>query len=237
MSRVRTKIIACKTVIEEMQGLLPPAIETLTLESGLHLHPDKLRDALQSTIDEITAHTETIVLGYGLCSMGVIGLRATHSTLVIPRIDDCIAMFLGSRQAYKRELKQEPGTYFLSKGWIEAGITLLDELRMMETRYGKKRAEWVMKRMLQNYKRLAFIDMGYQDQEKYRQLSRKAAEKFNLNYQEIKGTPEFLGMICNGPWDDEFVVAPPGHTIHLEDFGILPAREQQPSAVLGEETG
>ncbi|MGD8986108.1 MAG: DUF1638 domain-containing protein, partial [Desulfobacteraceae bacterium] len=182
-----------------------------------------------------TADTETIILGYGLCSMGVIGLRATHSTLVIPRIDDCVAMFLGSRQAYKKELKQEPGTYFLSKGWIEAEITPLDELRMMEARYGKRRAEWVMKRMLQNYKRLAFIDMGYQDQEKYRQLSRKAAEKFNLYYQEIKGTPEFLGMICNGPWDDEFVVAPPGHTIHLEDFGILPAREQQPSSLLREE--
>jgi hypothetical protein len=237
MSRVRTKIIACKTVIEEMQGLLPPDLESITLESGLHLRPDKLRSELQATIDEITADTETIILGYGLCSMGVIGLRATHSTLVIPRIDDCVAMFLGSRQAYKKELKQEPGTYFLSKGWIEAGITLLDELRMMEARYGKRRAEWVMKRMLQNYKRLAFIDMGYQNQEKYRQFSRRAAKELNLSYHEIKGTPELLAKICNGPWDDGFVVAPPGHKIRLEDFGILPAREQQPSGLLGEETG
>ena len=225
MSRVRTKIIACKTVIEEMQGLLPPDLESITLESGLHLRPDKLRSELQATIDEITADTETIILGYGLCSMGVIGLRATHSTLVIPRIDDCVAMFLGSRQAYKKELKQEPGTYFLSKGWIEAEITPLDELRMMEARYGKRRAEWVMKRMLQNYKRLAFIDMGYKDQDKYRQFSRRAAKELGLSYQEIKGTPELLAKICNGPWDDGFVVALPGHTIRLQDFGIFQATE------------
>ena len=221
MSHGRTKIIACKTVIQEMQGLLPPDLESITVESGLHLRPDKLRGELQAAVNEITAQTEAIILGYGLCSMGVIGLRSTHSTLVIPRIDDCIAMFLGSRRAYKKVLRREPGTYFLSKGWIDAGITLLDELRMMEARYGKTRAAWVMKRMLENYKRLAFIDMGYQDQEKHRQFSRRAAKKLGLSYEEIRGTRELLTKMCIGPWDDEFVVAPPGHKIRLEDFKLF----------------
>ena len=183
-------------------------------------------------IDEITAHTETIILGHGLCSMGVIGLKATHSTLVIPRQDDCIAIFLGSRRAYKQALNQEPGTYFLSKGWIDAGITIVDELKRMEERYGKERAERVMKRMLQHYKRLAFIDMGYQNQEKYRKFSRMAAKRLNLNYHEIKGTPALLGKICNGPWDDEFAVAPPCDAMRLEGFGMAPFREQQPSGLL-----
>lgn len=227
VSREGTKIIACRTVIEEMQQLLPSDMTPLSLMSGLHLHPDKLRAALQALIDEITADTETILLGYGMCSMGVIGIKATNSTLVIPRQDDCIAIFLGSRRAYKRELNKEPGTYFLSKGWINAGITLLDELKSIEKRYGKMRAERVMKRMLQHYRRLAFIDMGYQDQELYRQFSRRAAEKLNLYYQEIKGTSRLLEKICSGPWDNEFVIAPPGHIICLEDFGMVPAREQQ----------
>ena len=223
MSASRSKIIACKTMLEEMKPLLPPDLESLSLESGLHLHPDKLRNALQALIDEITADTKIIILGYGLCSMGVIGLKAADSTLVVPQIDDCVAIFLGSRRAYKRELSEEPGTYFLSKGWIEAGITLLDELKRMEQRYGKRRAEQLMERMLQQYRRLAFIDMGHQDQEPYRQFSRRAAKKLNLYYQEIKGTPEFLKKMCNGPWDEEFVVAPPGHPIRLEDFGMTPA--------------
>jgi len=218
-------------VIGEMQQMLPSDMESLVLESGLHLHSDRLRGALQAMIDDITADTETIILGYGLCSMGVIGLKAAHSTLVIPRQDDCISIFLGSRRAYKEALNQEPGTYFLSKGWITAGITLLDELKRMEERYGKKRAELVMKRMLQHYRRLAFIDMGYQNQEKYREFSRMAAKRLNLYYQEIKGTSELLRKICNGPWDNEFVVAPPGHSIDLEDFGMAPAGEQQPSGL------
>ena len=221
MTHGQMKIIACRTLIEEMQQLLPSGMQALTLESGLHLHPDKLRDALQAMVDDITADTETIILGYGLCSMGVIGLKAGHSTLVIPRQHDCISIFLGSRRAYEKALDQEPGTYFLSKGWIDAGITLLDELKRMEERYGKKRAKRVMKRMLQHYRRLAFIDMGYQDQEPYRQFSRRAAREFNLTYEEITGTTELLRRICQGPWDDEFVVAPPGHTVGLEDFGMV----------------
>jgi hypothetical protein len=212
-------------------------MEPLTLDSGLHLHPEKLRGTLQAMIDDITADTETIILGFGLCSMGVLGLKASHSTLVIPCLDDCIALFLGSRKAYLKALSQEPGTYFLSRGWIDAGITLLDELRSMEERYGKRRAELVMRRMLQHYRRLAFIDMGYQDQERYRQFSQEAARRFNLYYQEIKGTPELLRKICNGPWDDEFVVAPSGHIIHLEDFGMVPAREQQPIGPSRENNG
>ena len=207
--------------------MLPSDMEPLVVESGLHLHPDKLRVALQETIDEITAHTETIILGYGLCSMGVIGLKATHSTLVIPRQDDCIAILLGSRRAYKEQLDQEPGTYFLSRGWIDAGITLLDELKRMEERYGKRRAERVMKRMLEHYTRLAFIDMGCEDQERYRRFAQGAAKALNLCYEEIQGTSGLLGKICNGPWDDEFVVVPPGHPIRLEDFGMVLAGEKQ----------
>ena len=222
-------MIACRTVLEEMQDVLPPDLESLALESGLHLDPEKLRGALQAMIDEITNETETIILGFGLCSLGVIGLRATNSTLVIPRVDDCIAILLGSRRAYQQELKREPGTYFLSKGWIDARITILDELKRMEERYGQRNAGRIMKRMFRNYRRLAFIEMGRQDQEPYRQFSRRAAKELGLTYQAIKGTPRLLGKICNGPWDDDFVVAPPRHTIRLEDFGMAPAGVQEPS--------
>jgi hypothetical protein len=115
MGPVQTVIIACKTIVNEMLPFLSPDTTYQSVEPGLHLQPEKLRSALQAMIDDITAHTATIVLGYGLCSMGVIGLQAACSTLVVPRQDDCIAIFLGSRRAYKMELNQEPGTYFLNQ--------------------------------------------------------------------------------------------------------------------------
>jgi hypothetical protein len=221
MGSVQTRIVACKTVLNEMRPFLSSNVICHTVEPGLHMEPAKMRDALQAIIDRITADTETIILGYGLCSMGVIGLQTRHSQLIIPRQEDCIAILLGSRSAYLKELKHEPGTYFLSKGWIDAGITLLDELKKMQQRCGERRANRVIARMLRNYRRLVFINMGYHDPEPYRQFSRKAAKLLKLDYQEIRGTPGFLSKICNGPWDDDFVVASAGQTISLADFKMV----------------
>jgi len=47
MELARTKIIACATVIEEMLPLLPPEVQTQTLDFGLHLRPEGLRRSLQ----------------------------------------------------------------------------------------------------------------------------------------------------------------------------------------------
>jgi hypothetical protein len=234
MGPVRTSIVACKTLINEMRSFLPSNAIYYCVEPGLHMNPGQMRDALQAIIDRITADMDKIILGYGLCSMGVIGLRAPHSQLVIPRQDDCIAILLGSRRAYLKELIREPGTYFLSKGWIDAGITLLDELGKMRQRYGARRAERVISRMLQHYRRLVFINMGYHDPEPYRQFSREAAEVLKLDFQEIKGTPEFLTKICNGPWDDDFVVAPAGHTISLADFKMVTSSNPHGGRSLGD---
>ena len=65
-----------------MQHLLPSDMEPLTLDSGLHLHLEKLQGKLQAMIDEITAQTETIILRYGLCSMGVLGRKEAGSGII-----------------------------------------------------------------------------------------------------------------------------------------------------------
>ncbi|HZL04222.1 MAG TPA: DUF1638 domain-containing protein, partial [Coriobacteriia bacterium] len=104
MNDANLHVIACATVIEEMSPFLPSGVGRRTLDFGLHTDPDRLRATLQATIAEVAASAPagseepiTIILGYGLCSQGVVGLRAEGCRLVIPRVDDCIALFLGSR--------------------------------------------------------------------------------------------------------------------------------------------
>ncbi|MGZ9166626.1 MAG: DUF1638 domain-containing protein [Anaerolineales bacterium] len=92
---------------------------------------------MQEKIDQASQHADVLLLGYGLCSMAVVGLHATTSHLVIPRVDDCIAIFLGSCKAYKEQSQQEPGTYDLTKGWIEAGDTPFQENHRLVEKYGE----------------------------------------------------------------------------------------------------
>jgi hypothetical protein len=213
----RMKVIACATVIEEMAPRMPPTMARQVLDFGLHRRPGGLTAALQEAIDASPGY-DAILLGYGLCSRAVVGLRASHGRLVMPRVDDCIAIFLGSRTAYETQTRGEPGTYYLTKGWIEAGDGPFGEDERLIARYGREKAHWLVAQMLRHYTRLAFIDTGAADLDRYRELARAAADRFGLRYEEITGSPSLVEKLLAGPWDRECVVVEPGGTVRIEDF-------------------
>jgi hypothetical protein len=219
----RVKVIACATVVEEMLPLMPAHVAYEVLDFGLHVVPGNLKKALQAAIDKACQEYDTIILGYGLCSLAVVGLQAQACTLVVPKVDDCIAIFLGSGQAYRQEAQKEPGTYYLTKGWIEVSDTLLDERRRIAEKYGQEKADFIMGEMLKHYKRLVYIDTGTGDQDKYRAYAREVADQFNLRFEEIKGSNALVKAMLDGSWDNGFVVAPPGHVITFSDFKGSPA--------------
>jgi hypothetical protein len=214
----KTKIIACATVIEEMLPFMPAGMSYEILDFGLHLIPNNLKTKLQEAIDASCSDYETIMLGYGLCSMALVGLQARSSTLVTPKVDDCISIFLGSLQSYQEQAKKAPGSYYLTKGWIEVADTPFDEYDRLVKQYGQDRADRLMKTMLKHYTRLVYIDTGHGDKKPYVDFTRKTAEKFNLNFEEIRGSNRLVLKMLNGPWDEEFLITPPGETITYLDF-------------------
>jgi hypothetical protein len=218
MEKSHTLVMACATVIEEMLPHLPPGIDHQVFDFGLHVNPEKLRRTLQDAIDAVSGQYGTIILGYGLCSLAVTGIKANHCTLVVPRVDDCIAIFLGSRSAYHTQSQAEPGTYYLTKGWIEVGDTPFAEYDRLVQRYGSEKAEYIIHVMLANYKRLALINTGQYELERYRDYARMTAERFGLRYEEIEGSDSLVKKMIYGPWDTDFVVVKPGEVIQYEHF-------------------
>lgn len=217
----RVKVLACATVIEEMQPLMPPEMAYEVLDFGLHLAPKNLKTMLQNTIDRDCEAYDTIILGYGLCSMAVVGIKVRDCTLVMPKVDDCIAIFLGSGEEYYNQRKKEPGTYYLTKGWIEVSDTLLDEYNRAVEKYGEDRARDIMQMMLKNYKRLVYIDTGGCNQDHYREYAQKTAKQFNLSFEEVQGSNALITKTLFGPWDNEILVVKPGQTIKYTDFKDL----------------
>jgi hypothetical protein len=214
----KTLVMACATVIEEMQSFLPEGMDHQVFDFGLHVNPDKLRETLQQAVNEVSGTYETIILGYGLCSQAIVGIKANGCKLVVPKVDDCIAIFLGSRGTYNTQTKAEPGTYYLTKGWIEVGDTPFSEYESTVERYGQDRADRIFKLMMGNYTRLALINTGQYEMEKYRDYTQKTADKFNLRYEEIEGSDALVKKMVFGPWDDEFVVINPGETFTMDQF-------------------
>jgi hypothetical protein len=218
MNYDRTIVLACATVIEEMLPLMPEGMHHKVLDFGLHVQPNKLRDALQNEINLIEKDYDTILLGYGLCSQAVIGVKSENCSLVCPRVDDCIAIFLGGKSEYLEQQRCEPGSYYLTKGWIEVGSTPFTEYDQMVERLGPEKAARVQKMMLGNYKRLALINTGQNNMEHYRDYSRQTAERFNLRYEEIEGSRTMVQKLISGNWNEEFIVTQPGQPITFQHF-------------------
>ncbi len=214
----RTRVLACATVMEEMLPIMPREMKYSILDFGLHIRPDRLKHELQKEIDKDVTGVNTIILGYGLCSQSVVGLKSGTCRLVVPRADDCIALFLGSLEAYKQQHQLAPGTYYLTKGWLKTGGTPFKEYDDFARKYGEAKAQRIMRQILKNYTRLAFINTGQSDLDFYHAEAMDIARRFNLNYEEILGSDTLVKKMIQGPWDADFVIAEPGETISFDDF-------------------
>ena len=219
MNYDKMHLIACATVWEEVQSFLPEGLTCQDVDLGLHIHPAKLRVELQRLIDEVDQERETILLGFGLCSNAVVGLNSERQTLVLPRVHDCVPLFLGSRAAYQEQTEQELGTYYLTKGFIE-GVdenSILSYERL-EDKYGREKADHILKVMLKNYSRLALINTGNYRMEHYRQVACQAAQHLNLRFEEIPGSNTMIRKLIFGPWDEDILVVPPNNPVPEEPF-------------------
>lgn len=227
MPKPETKILACAVLAGELRPLVPDSVDFTKIDFGLHQSPERLNRELQEQIDRSTEY-ENIVLAYGLCGMAMLGLKSDTSTLIIPKVDDCISIFLGSKEAYLKQQLDYPGSYFLSKGWIEGQIDgmspSMKELQRLVDKFGVEKARRIFSvfetsRPLRHYRRMTFISTSENgDIEKYRNIARQRAAEQNLDYEEIRGTTGFLKKIALGIWDENFLVVPPGRPVTFDDF-------------------
>jgi hypothetical protein len=187
------------------------------IDKTLHNVPAKLKESVQEAIDTIEKPS-LIVLGYGLCGNGLKDIQAQQHTLLIPRTDDCIAILLGSYEKYIQEFDETPGTYYLTKGWLEAGSNPLQEYEKIAGKYGEKDAAWIMDQQYQHYERLAFVAHSLEDIEKYRPQAKEIAqycEQWDFRYEEIIGSDVYIRHLIEvadaiDKADGNFVVIPPG---------------------------
>ncbi len=215
--------LACKVfegIIDNVNG-----VKSHFLEYGLHSVPKQLKQAMQVEIDQIETPS-LVVLGYGLCGNGLDDIRAGKHTLVIPKADDCIAIFMGSRQRYMAQFKKTPGTYYLTKGWFEVGSDPLSEYEKLLEKYDVETSDWLMEQQYQHYRCLMFVAHRQEDLEAYRPRALEVAaycDRFGMVYKEYIGSEEFLDQIVEAleiqeNWPSNFVVVPPGGILQQEMF-------------------
>ncbi len=222
---MKTVILACNTIRDELEKAATETncpYEVVWVESGLHLVTDSLRRRLQEELDKISG-VNRVLLAFGFCGNAVVGLKSGDYQMVIPRVDDCITLLLGSKEGRDR-CNRQGGTYFLTKGWLEGEANIWKEYQVVLARYGPKRTEQIYQMMLGHYKFLGLIDTGAYDMSSLIPQVNEMSAALKLELLILQGTDGYLRRLLTGPWsDDYFVVIPPSTTIELEHLCLDPA--------------
>lgn len=210
-------IIACETLRDEIELIIRDrqiTLPVLWLSNALHASPDALRAALQ---EAILAHQDYshLLLAFGGCGGGLVGLTSPRSTLVIPRFEDCIAMLLCR---YPDFHQRYANTFFLTKGWLSAESPILTDLTYQLERYGPQRSRRIMQILYQHYQYLMMIDTGAYTMASIQPVLDTFLDLTGLTPVCEKGDLTILIDLLTGRWDDNFILVSPGKTTENADF-------------------
>ncbi len=234
-------VIACAVLardIKEVAHELGLALETKFLEAGLHENPHKLNTQVQEAVDRIDSNEDAdrIIIGYGVCGKGTVGLTARTVPLVLPKVHDCISLFLGGDAVYQKQFKQYPGTYYLSAGWCEEKAVPVSQRRGqawfggrqlvyedVKRSHGRTAADQTfafLNSWQKNYQRAAFIETRSGQAAKYEQMAKEMADEYGWRFERIKGDQgQIRRMLTITESTPGILVVPPGHTITFEPVG------------------
>ncbi len=234
----RFALLACSVFEREVAMLARGAkhiVETRWFEMGLHDCPDQLRARLQSELQSLETRNdiEAVVLAYGLCGRGTVGLRPSRHKLVIPRAHDCITLFMGSKEAYAKHQLRCPTCYYYTPGWNRGrrvpGPEKLEALKLelakkfdaddVEFLVKTEREQWAM------HDTATYLDLGTDDAESEADYAKKCADWLGWKFERQRGDAKLLRDLLWGNWDAErFQIIQPGEQLaHSADENILRA--------------
>lgn len=246
------KVIACEIAFRELSlcaARSPSLVEFEFLTQGHHDTPALGRADIQKRIDAVPAGKfDAILLGYGLCSNILAGLKTPHTPLVVPRAHDCITFFLGSKERYQQRFSDHPGTYYYTSGWLEcaqrrglkeilwAGAAQFgtsdpgasESYQKWVEKYGEEQARFLLEEMgrwANAYSHGTLIQFDFARGLGLEEHVGKICTGKGWQYSEVPGDLSLLQRFLDGDWAErDFLVLPPGKSIAASfDDGIIKA--------------
>ena len=228
-------ILACRTLEDEIElakkntGCGYPVIY---IESGLHERPKKLAEAVREVFAGIekdhvplsgaSAGTDgpqlRVLMALGQCGNSLTGIAAGNFELILPKVDDCLSLLIGSNSE-KARINLQDKAFFLTMGWLKGESTIMSQYKQSVEKYGEDVALSIMEMMYEHYETMGLIDTGAAPIEKLWNEAEEITTLLGLKRKVYKGTISYVEELLTGPWPAErFIVKKPGEAISDQDF-------------------
>jgi len=155
---------------------------------------------------------------FGLCGNALLGIGSKTSTLVIPKVDDCISMFLGGNEQ-RKNLENDYKAYYLTRGWLTYENNIWNEYQRSIEKYGRGKTRSLFQIMLKHYTHLVVIDTGAYNTGCFLKETKKIADELNLSLKTIPGDLSLLYQALEVKWAHNFALIEPGQKITMHNMG------------------
>lgn len=210
-------IISCEMIENEVRVAYEKSgnsSEIIWLERGLHEDPEKLRQAIQQTIDSIDA--DLILLAFGLCGNALEGIVSNRAKLVVPRFHDCIHMLLAT------EANPHPSTatgcLYYTDGWFNSDMIMLRQYELFKEKRGEEKAKRIFRKIFKNYHQICLINTGLPWRDIAIDQAHETAALFELDLTNELGSTSILERLFAHDWDGDFVLLNPGTPLSAGEF-------------------
>ncbi len=205
-------ILACssmKTYLENAGKKLNLAYPVIYADRSLHAEPEKMKERLEQLLAELDEDIDTVLVAMGYC--GGSWEKVPHrQRLVIPKVDDCITMFLHTDDTPAVNKKETGHMYICDKTSEDDHFSIPGIRRNLFEEYGEYNGDMMFKSWFAPYKDVDIIDTGCYDcySEEFVAYAQESADLIFARLNYVEGSNIILEKLLRGDWDDQFLVIP-----------------------------
>lgn len=164
------------------------------LDLALHRGGERLRKSVSAAAREMARRADALLLCYGACGNALDPRRGWLDVRVpvfLPLdggrpVDDCVALCLGGRAAYRREQLRTPGTFFLTPGWAQHWR------RMLQGGESPERQAASLRRLFREYRRALLVVTPVLAEEEQRAAAEPLVRILGLPVEVREGSDDLL---------------------------------------------
>ena len=217
-----TVIIACSSleeylkIAQENEGTNYPVV---LIDRSHHVEPKRMKQIIAEEEKKLPADVDTILVAMGFCG-GVWDQVKTTRRVVIPRVDDCVTLILQKGDEYSANLKEMGHMYMMEIDPDDFDMKKIMPNLEEEFKEIDIEPEELYRMFFGNYTHLDIVDTGLNDcySEEYVMKAQENADIMEVALDYTEGSIHLLEKLVGGRWDEQFLIAEPGHLMRHGDF-------------------